>query len=62
MAADGSIGWAVVEHADFLRGITLAAAAMATVADRWMGSPGFWRALIEVARRRGLVVAAPSTA
>ncbi|HEX2369781.1 MAG TPA: hypothetical protein VHM94_11175 [Acidimicrobiia bacterium] len=51
---------AVVEHADFLRGVTLAAAAMATVQTGGWKAPGFWRALIEIARRRGLVMAAPS--
>ena len=52
--------WAVVEHADFLRGITLAAAAMALVETGGWGKAEFWRALIEAARRRGIVVASPT--
>ena len=50
---------AVVEHVEFLRGVTLAAAAMAVVETGAWGSPAFWRALIEGARRRGIVVASP---
>jgi hypothetical protein len=50
---------AVVEHAEFLRGVTLAAAAMAVVQTGGREATDFWRALIENARRRGIVVASP---